>query len=142
MSMNERILAARKEQDYSPLLEHFPYAQLIGMKALQMGEQLTFVLPADKDNIGNRSLPAIHGGCIGGFMENAARIHVLAELDVDRVPKVVNFSLDYLRPGRFRDTYASCHVVRQGNKAVNVAIKAWQTHDSELIASARTHLLL
>jgi len=142
MSMSEKILAAREDQNYSGLLAHFPYAQLIGMQALQLGEQLTFVLPANEGNIGNRSLPAIHGGCIGGFMENAARIHVLSLAGVERLPKVVNFSLDYLRPGRFRETYASCQVVRQGNKAVNVAIKAWQTHDGELIANARTHLLL
>ena len=75
-------------------------------------------------------------------MENAAIFHVLATIESDRIPKVIDFSLDYLRPGRFRDTYASCEVVRQGRKVVNVGIKAWQTSRSEPIANARTHLLL
>jgi acyl-coenzyme A thioesterase PaaI-like protein len=75
-------------------------------------------------------------------MENSAIFHVLAMLDTERIPKVVDFSLDYLRPGRFRDTFATCEVVRQGKKVVNVSVKAWQTTKSEPIANARTHLLL
>jgi acyl-coenzyme A thioesterase PaaI-like protein len=109
---------------------------------MSIGEELLFILPAQDGNIGNPTLPAIHGGCIGGFMENAAIFHVLTSTDAQRIPKVVDFSLDYLRPGRFRDTYAKCQVVRQGRKVVNVAISAWQTTESELIATARTHLLL
>ena len=97
---------------------------------------------ANEDNIGNPTLPALHGGCIGGFMENSAIFHVLATIETERIPKVIDFSLDYLRPGRFKDTYATCEVVRQGRKVVNVGIKAWQTTQSEPIANARTHLLL
>ena len=112
------------------------------MQVMSFGNELMFILPALETNIGNPTLPALHGGCIGGFMENSAIFHVLATLDTDRIPKVVDFSLDYLRPGRFRDTFATCEVVRQGKKVVNVSVKAWQTTKSEPIANARTHLLL
>ena len=67
---------------------------------------------------------------------------MLGTIETDRIPKVVDFSLDYLRPGRLRDTYASCVVVRQGRKVVNVSVTAWQTQRNEPIANARTHLLL
>lgn len=142
MSMIEQIRQARQNRDFSDIINQVPYARWIGMQGMSIGDELLFVLPASEHNLGNPTLPAIHGGCIGGFMENAALFHVLATLDTDRIPKVVDFSLDYLRPGRFRDTYASCEVVRQGRKVVNVAVKAWQTTRSELIANARTHLLL
>lgn len=142
MSIVERIHQAKKARDWCSVIEEVPYANLIGMKVMNLGDELLFILPALEHNIGNPTLPAIHGGCIGGFMENAAIFHVLANIETERIPKVVDFSLDYLRPGRFQDTYASCEVVRQGRKVVNVAVKAWQTTHNELIASARTHLLL
>jgi acyl-coenzyme A thioesterase PaaI-like protein len=133
---------AREDKNLQRLIEMVPYANLIGMRSLSLGEEIMFHLPPLESNIGNPSLPAIHGGCIGGFMENAAIFHVLGTVETNRVPKVVDFSLDYLRPGRFRDTYASCEVVRQGRKVVNVSVSAWQTTKDEPIANARTHLLL
>jgi acyl-coenzyme A thioesterase PaaI-like protein len=142
LNMHELIATARREKTFAQLIERVPYARLIGMKGMSLGDELLFILPAQESNIGNPTLPALHGGCIGGFMENAAIFHVLATIESDRIPKVIDFSLDYLRPGRFRDTYASCEVVRQGRKVVNVGIKAWQTSRSEPIANARTHLLL
>ncbi len=142
MTMIELIKQAREERNFSGLIGKVPYAQLIGMQVMSFGNELMFILPALETNIGNPTLPALHGGCIGGFMENSAIFHVLATLDTERIPKVVDFSLDYLRPGRFRDTFATCEVVRQGKKVVNVSVKAWQTTKSEPIANARTHLLL
>jgi acyl-coenzyme A thioesterase PaaI-like protein len=101
-----------------------------------------FVLPAIEDNVGNPTLPAIHGGALGGFMESAAIFHALGSVDSERVPKVIDFSIDYLRSGRYQDTYAMCEIVRQGRKVLNVSVSAWQNKRSEPIANARTHLLL
>lgn len=142
MDMMQQIREARSSGNFAAVIERVPYARLIGMQVMMIGDELLFVLPASEDNIGNPTLPALHGGCIGGFMENAAIMHVLATIEGERIPKVVDFSLDYLRPGRFRDTYARCEVVRQGRKVVNVTIRAWQGNERDLIANARTHLLL
>jgi acyl-coenzyme A thioesterase PaaI-like protein len=140
--MIEQIQQAIKTQDFDALIDGVPYAKLIGMRAMPIGDELLFILPALESNVGNPTLPALHGGCIGGFMENSAIFHILTTIDTGRIPKVVDFSLDYLRPGRFRDTYAKCQVVRQGRKVVNVSITAWQQKEQEPIAVARTHLLL
>lgn len=140
--MMSLLQTARETKDANALIEQVPYAKLIGMEAMAIGDELIFVLPAADSNIGNPTLPAIHGGCIGGFMENAAIFHVLLNTQAERIPKVIDFSLDYLRPGRFRTTYAKCQVVRQGRKVVNVSVSTWQTLTSEPIANARTHLLL
>lgn len=138
----ELIKTARSEQNIAAFLERIPYAQLIGMKVIQMGQDIVFKLPPQESNIGNPTLPALHGGVIGGFMENAAIVHVLATSDVANIPKVVDFSLDYLRAGRFVDTFCRCEVVRQGRKVANVSVSAWQNKPSEPIAVARCHLLL
>ncbi len=142
MDMIKCINQARESKSFSDIIDTVPYARLIGMKVLTLGDELIFHLPALESNIGNPTLPALHGGCIGGFLENAAIFHVLGTIEAERIPKVVDFSLDYLRAGRYMDTFAYCEVVRQGRKVVNVSAYAWQTNKSEPIATARTHLLL
>lgn len=142
MLSSEKIQAARDDRDLNRLINEVPYAQLIGMHSMNLGEELIFVLPALESNLGNPILPAIHGGVIGGFMENAAIFHTLGTIETNTIPRVVDFSLDYLRPGRFQDTYCSCEVIRQGRKVINVSVSTWQVRRDEPIANARTHLLL
>lgn len=132
-------LAAR---DFAEVAAHIPYARLIGIECIPIGNAYIFKLPRNDDNLGNPTLPAIHGGVIGGFMETAAVLHTMMSSGSPLVPKVVDFSLDYLRPGRHTDTFAECTVVRLGRKIANVEISAWQTSRQELIASARAHFLL
>ncbi|WP_370315833.1 PaaI family thioesterase [Thalassolituus sp.] len=133
---------ARADGDYSAVIRAIPYANTIGVQLFEMGSQPTFLLPKNKDNIGNPMLPAIHGGVIGGFMEMSASLHLLLMNETATLPKIIDFSLDYLRAGRHTDTYASCQVWRQGNRVANVAINAWQTDVDQPIATARAHFLM
>ncbi|RBJ80529.1 PaaI family thioesterase [Pseudomonas sp. MWU12-2534b] len=130
---------AHQQGDYAPLLQKIPYAALIGIECSRLGDELLFRLPANKDNIGNPLLPALHGGVIAGFMELAAAVHLLIFTGSPGVPKIIDFSLDYLRAGQFRDTFARCQVWRQGRRVANVAITAWQSTADEPIATARAH---
>lgn len=128
--------------EYGPLIEAVPYASLLGMQVEQHGEEVLFTLPIGKDLIGNPVLPAIHGGVIAGFMEHAAVIHLMIFMKSAVFPKTIDFSIDYLRAGLNRDTYATCQVWRQGRRVGNVAITAWQTRSNEPIATARAHFKL
>lgn len=135
----EQLQQAHAQGDYAALMEWIPYAKLIGVECSRLGDELLFRLPANKDNIGNPLLPAIHGGVIAGFMELAAALHLLVFTGSPGVPKIIDFSLDYLRAGQFRDTFAKCQVCRQGRRVANVAITAWQSTEAEPIATARAH---
>ncbi len=130
---------AQAQDDPNLLLEAIPYARLLGMKAQSVS---LFHLPPSKSNIGNPTLPALHGGAVGGFMEMAAIAHTMMIMDVLRVPKVIGFSISYIRPGRFLDTYARCEVERFGRKMVNVGIQAWQEDEKVHIAKASVQFLL
>lgn len=141
INFQQLIQDARDQHRIQDLVNLIPYARLIGMEVLPLGKELVYKLPAKESNIGNPTLPALHGGVIGGFIENAAITHVLATMPVPAVPKVVDFSLDYLRAGRFVDTFCSCVLVRQGRKVANVSMTAWQSRQDEPIAVARCHLL-
>ncbi|MEX3772124.1 PaaI family thioesterase [Pseudomonas sp. MYb118] len=138
-NLNEQLQRAHEKGDYAALLQLIPYAQLIGVECSRVGDDLLFRLPANKDNIGNPLLPAIHGGVIAGFMELSAALHLLIFTGSPDVPKIIDFSLDYLRAGQFRDTWARCQVCRQGRRVANVAVTAWQSTEAEPIATARAH---
>ncbi|QSX35835.1 MULTISPECIES: PaaI family thioesterase [Shewanella] len=128
--------------DFSPLLEQVPYARFIGMEASRFGDELVFRLPAKDTNIGNPVVPAIHGGVIAGFMEMSAIVQLMVFMQTSRVPKVVDFSIDYLRAGYHKDTFAECRITRQGRRVANVNINCWQTNRKQLVSTARAHFLI
>lgn len=136
------IRQAHDSGDYEPLIDAVPYAKLIGIQVQALGDEVLFRLPMSPDNIGNPVLPAIHGGVIAGFMEQAAMLHLMIFMNSPEFPKIIDFSIDYLRAGLKKDTYASCQVWRQGRRVGNVAITAWQNRSNEPIATARAHFKL
>lgn len=123
-------------------LKKVPYAAFLGIKAELRDNSILFILPEDKKHIGNPTLPSLHGGVIGAFMEQAAAFHLIANMETPVLPKIVNFSLEYLRAGRLRDTFGQCTVTRQGRLIANVSITAWQEHKDKPIATARAHFLI
>ena len=51
-------------------------------------------------------------------------------------------TVDYMRGGTDRDTYATAEIQRLGGRIANVEAVAWQSDRSKLIASARLNFLL
>jgi uncharacterized protein (TIGR00369 family) len=142
--MNMSAMLERKPDPQTLLewLDKIPYARYLGMRAQLRGEEILFVLPPDEKLIGNSSLPAIHGGVVGAFMEQAGVFELIAHMEKPVLPKVIDFSLDYLRPTRLQDTFAACEVTRQGRFVANVCIKAWQDDIDKPCAIARAHFLI
>ena len=133
---------ARQAAKPQQILDLIPYSSFIGVRAKIENDDVVYYMPKKPTNIGNPSLPAIHGGVIGGFLELSAAVELLYTLDIEKIPKVADFSLDYLRPGRYKTTYASCSVLRHGKRLVNVSVRAWQDSPEKLIATARCHFLI
>jgi len=123
-------------------LVEIPYAQLLGVSALDEGSELIFELATDSNNVGNPLLPALHGGVVAGFMETAAILNVMAYSGGERIPKVIDFSIDYLRSAALKPTRARCELGRLGKRVVNVSITAWQDDKQDQpLALARAHLV-
>lgn len=123
-------------------LEKVPYAGFLGISAQVSGERILFVLPPSEKLIGNPSPPALHGGVVGAFMEQAGAFHLIAKMDKPVLPRIIDFSLDYLRPARLQETFAECTLIRQGRFIANVSICAWQDNSEKPIALARAHFLI
>lgn len=96
-----RLEQALDRGNYDALLDLVPYARLIGIECTRLGDELLFRLPANKDNIGNPILPALHGGVIAGFMELAAALHLLVFTGAPGLPKIIDFSWITCVPASF-----------------------------------------
>lgn len=139
----ESLLSLRDQKRYDEIIEAIPYARLMGVRfAEDENGDLLFSLPFDPKNVGNTVLPALHGGLIGGFLENAALIHLIWNRESWEAPKIVDFSLDYLRSGRPQTLFARCEITKQGKRVAHVLIEAWQDDRAKPIAVARAHFLL
>lgn len=139
--------AARERGDFSLLRRCVPYAAFLDLRVTLEGGAPKYLLPFRKSLIGNTVLQALHGGAVAGFMESAALLHLLLLLDETRLPKSIDFSIDYLRSAAAQDSYAACEVMRQGRRVAQVQIRCWQTetgHPGTIreVALARAHFLL
>ena len=139
--------AVKERGDFTLLRERVPYSAFLDVQVTMVDGIPRCRLPFRKTLIGNSVLPALHGGVVAGFMENAALLHLLLLLDERKVPKSIDFSIDYLRSANATDTWAQCEVARQGRRVAQVQVRCWQdeaghpgrTRD---VALARAHFLL
>lgn len=63
-------------------------------------------------------------------------------LPVLRLPKTIDFTVDYLRSGLPRDAYARARVNRSGRRFASVHVEAWQDNRFRLFAQATGHFLM
>ncbi len=118
-----------------------PYAQLLRLRIEEHCDGCRFVMPFDDDVAGYPGL--LHGGAIAGLLEFAAFTSVARALNDPAVKmKPITVTVDYLRAGTERETFASAEVQRVGGRIANVEATAWQAERSSPIATARVNFLL
>lgn len=162
MDRNEPLdqIKSRRDTALRALVGGVPYLNWLGIRFDRRGDELTSTLPFDPKLIGNPILPAIHGGVTAAFLEVTAIVELAwsdmwADLesgkvapDIDlpgslpRLPKTVDFTVDYLRSGLPRDAYARARVVRSGRRYASVQVEAWQDNRQRLFAQATGHFLM
>ena len=134
------LIKLPNDQTMTALINQSPYAQLLGIEAKKNRDQILFVLPASDRIIGNNTLPALHGGCVAGFMEHVALLQAWSLNPAGAMPKAINSAVDFLRPARLIDSYASCEIMRQGRKVTNINVTMWQTDTNKRIATASVNI--
>ena len=99
------------------------------------------VMPFHQDVIGRPGY--LHGGAIAGLLEFAAYTTLSGKIGDDSVKmKPVTVTVDYMRPGLERETYAAARIERLGASIANVEAFAWQEQREQPIASASLNFLL
>jgi len=153
-------LQRRRDEALAALVARAPYHRFLGVDFERMGDELTGRLTYDAMLIGDPTIPALHGGVTGAFLEITAIVQLawdaaweimesgpegaarIAAGDFPPLPKTVDVTIDYLRSGRPRDAYARAQVTRRGRRVANVRVEAWQDERDRPIAAAHGHFLL
>lgn len=118
-----------------------PYARLLRLRFEERDEGLVAALPFHDDVVGRPGF--LHGGAIAGLLEFAAFATVARALGSESVTmKPVTVTVDYMRPGVERESYAAATIERLGASIANVEAFAWQERREQPIASARLNFLL
>ncbi len=165
MSLRKRpepvqVVKQRRDAALKALVEGVPYIQFLGITFERHGDELTALLAYDDKLIGNPMLPALHGGATAAFLEVAAIIELswsylwediesgkidpltVSPKHLPRLPKTIDFTVDYLRSGLPRNAYARARVNRSGRRYASVHVEAWQDNRSRLFAQATGHFLM
>ena len=155
-----QVVKQRRDAALKALVHGVPYIQFLGIEFDRRGDELSATLPYADKLIGNPILPAIHGGVTAAFLEVTAIIELswsmlwedmeagrldLATLDpthLPRLPKTIDFTVDYLRTGLPRDAYARARVNRSGRRYASVHVEAWQDNRTRLFAQGTGHFLM
>ncbi|MFN3931834.1 MAG: PaaI family thioesterase [Brevundimonas sp.] len=126
----------------SPLLDTLPYARFLGLTSDQDGDRLTVTMPFADRLIGNPMLPALHGGATAALLELTAVAQVALSYPRLRLPRPINVTVAYLRPGRPVDVYARARISKAGRRVAHVLAEAWQEDEAQPIASLTAHFLV
>lgn len=149
-----QVVKQRRDAALAALVARVPYIQFLNITWDRRGDELTAVMNFDERLIGNPMLPALHGGATAAFLETAAIIELSwqmiwphieggeAELPALRLPKTIDFTVDYLRSGLPRDAYARARVNRSGRRYASVHVEAWQDNRDKLFAQATGHFMM
>ncbi|MDW4548414.1 PaaI family thioesterase [Defluviimonas sp. D31] len=155
-----QVVKERRDAALRAIVQGVPFIQFLGIEFERRGDELTAVLPFGDRLIGNPLLPALHGGATAAFLEVASIIELSWSLiweemesgrldprtldpgHLPRLPKTIDFTVDYLRTGLPRDAYARARVNRSGRRYASVHVEAWQDNRSRLFAQATGHFLM
>ena len=124
------------------VLKSIAFATFLGVEVELAGDELTAHLPFQEKLIGNPMIPALHGGVIGAFMEITAMAQLAFSEKFDHIPKPINVTVQYLRPGKPVRTYARAVLNRVGRTVANVEVSAWQEQRDHPIATLQAHFLI
>lgn len=155
-----QVIKQRRDAALRALVTGVPYIQFLGIRFDRRGDELTAVLPFEEKLIGNPILPALHGGATAAFLEvtsvislswtylwediesGAIDLKTLESGTLPRLPKTIDFTVDYLRSGLPRDAYARATINRSGRRYASVHVEAWQDNRQRLFAQATGHFLM
>lgn len=138
------------------LAARIPYLGFLGIRFEAAGAELTAILPYKPDLIGNPLIPALHGGVTAAFLEVTAITGLVwsalrqgrgmtpsgAGDALPALPKTIDITVDYLRPGQPRDAFARARINRSGRRYASVHVEAWQEDPQRLFAQGTGHFLM
>ncbi len=148
------------ESDRTYILNKFiasvPYITYLGIRFFTLERSIIATLPFRENFLGNQSLRALHGGVTASFLEITAAVCLCFRTDQNlcrvsksdsdgldnKLPKTIDFSIDYLRAGEAIDAFCIAKVNRIGRRYASLNVEAWQADPDKPFAQATGHFLM
>lgn len=153
-----QVIKHRRDAALRALVSGVPYIGFLGIQFDRRGDEITATLPYDDKLVGNPMLPALHGGATAAFLKvtaivelsfsmlwedvEAGRIDLSDPAALPRLPKTIDFTVDYLRSGLPRNSYARARVNRSGRRYASVHVEGWQDNRTRPFIQATGHFLM
>ena len=151
-----KVISKKSQEESTHVLydvvDRIPFIDFLGVKFDLFEDKITARLPFKPELIGNGFIKALHGGAIGSFLETVAIVELAHYLNKSKkipqkmgkikLPKTIDFTIDYMYPGLDRDSFALAKVNRAGKRYASVSVKAWQESKEKPFAQAIGHFLV
>ena len=119
-----------------------PFCRFMNIQTQIDARGVLAILPARDNLIGNVSIPALHGGAIAAFLEVSCLLQLAHETGSTAPARTIDFSVEYLRPGRPETTYARATVRRIGRRVATVHAEAFQSEEAKPVCLVQCHFRL
>ncbi|MCH1568870.1 MAG: PaaI family thioesterase [Parvibaculales bacterium] len=129
------------------ILAMMPYAKKLGVEAT-LGDSggLICSMAFNENHVGNKQLPALHGGSLASFLEITAILELARQqmglqdiktIEAGRaaMPIPVNVTVQYLRSARALPCRAEAKVLKAGRRTSTVFCQAWQEDADKPVTS-------
>lgn len=140
--MSDIAKSGSRSEQLAAHLARVPIVKTLGMYCDVKGDDMTAVLPFQDKLIGNFTIKALHGGAIGTFLELTAVAQLYLDVEVERLPRTINITIDYLRQGQAENLYARAHIIKRGRRMASVRCEAWQSEREKPVSAMTGHFLL
>lgn len=127
-----------------------PFFAAMGIEfSIDEKDNLLFTWRYSPNWIGNPLIPALHGGGTAAFLEAVGAMSLMHEAILPRnpdhdiqEPKTINLTVDYLRSGQAKDSFAKAEIIRAGRRYATARIIAWQEAIDKPFAVANAQFLM
>lgn len=126
-------------------IQAIPYCQWLGIHVDRIGEDyLECRLPFAEQLVGNRRLPAIHGGAIASFLETAAifSANYFGQTPASTLAVPISVTLSYLRSAGPDDLIARAEIVKRGRRVMQMRSTAHQSNPDKPVTIMNASFLI
>lgn len=141
--MTSLALAAMLHSQPQGRLDMLPYARMLNLSFVRHDDEVRLLMPFAPELIGSPG--RLHGGAVTGLLELAGTVAVVAaQPDDGPLPRIrpVTVTVDFLREGAMRDTWAAAEITKRGRRVFNMRVIAWQGDRAKPIGGANINFVI
>ncbi len=131
--------------DLNRRIQDIPYCQWLGISVDRIDENsLECRMPFVDHLVGNRRLPAIHGGAIASFLETSAifSANYFGQTPADQLAVPISVTLSYLRSAGPEDLIARAEIVKRGRRVMQMRSTAHQSDPKKPVTILNASFLI